>query len=416
MTKPVLEYVFSGCNMMELPPRKHETCDITNKIIENGISKIRYDINKKLPMFEVKLSLLYNAYVEPLRGQAFGDFKYGFDRIFADSGGLQIITRGLQITNEQKTKVYEKQSPANFSMCFDEIPVETCTIKTSRATVADKKFIVKRKSDCARITSLNVKEQIDKLSPYTHNKVVHIIQGNNAQDMIEWADISFKNFDSEKIGGLAMAGTCIGNGAKETIEMLCAYKKISEKYNFSKQLHLLGVGSLERLKPVLNLLQSGYIDKTTIVSFDSSSASMSLMMGRLVDINGVTIEVKKGVLLENHINDFIDFFYDIISTHIQVTKKEIFVSLYDNIESLVECAQANDLNKSLVPLLVAFNLIGFFKNINDYVDTIDNSPIGLLRNVETDDDMNEYNRQYGYLINSKRIYREENFTLDEFFQ
>lgn len=420
MTKPTLEYVFSGCGMMKLQPNSQsgsaETQLITRKIVTKGIQRIKNKCNNMLvDHFSVNVSCLYNAYIEKDWGEHFHtNDKFGFDNVYADSGGLQVVTRGMKISDDLKKEVYKKQEPANFSMCFDEIPVTTSMSGVHRAGIEGKMFMVKNIEACATKTATNVKEQIEALKHVKDNKVMYIIQGNSVQDMIKWADYSFVHFNTKNIGGLAMANTCMGFGTKETLDVIKSYKHIVEKYTINNQIHLLGVGSLERMKPVLNLMKSGYIDNKTIVSFDSSSCSMSLMMGRLINTNGKNIVVKKDSTFENHVNNFVNFFHDIFLEHYPtLTKEQVIDSIVANSSSLTELYNSHNLNKAVLPLLIAYNLVGFFQSVKDYMDNKDTTPIGLLRNVRTHSDMEDFERNFGYMLNSQRVFRVEHTAMED---
>ena len=73
-------------------------------------------INTTYPLFDLSISALYNAYVEPHLGEHHVEHhKDTFDGIYADSGGLQVITCGAQLTEELKTEVYKKQDMSDFA-------------------------------------------------------------------------------------------------------------------------------------------------------------------------------------------------------------------------------------------------------------------------------------------------------------
>ena len=93
--------------------------DETNsQIINMLIDKLVTDVHSH------KFSMLYNGHTESSFGDRFTAYKDHVHEIHADSGGLQIVTQGMTITDELKDKVYENQAEwADVGMCFDEIPV-----------------------------------------------------------------------------------------------------------------------------------------------------------------------------------------------------------------------------------------------------------------------------------------------------
>lgn len=69
---------------------------------------------------------LFNGYVEAGEGEILSKIisPSSVSSVHADSGGLQVISRGFQITEEMKRSVYEVQAKySNVAMSFDEIPV-----------------------------------------------------------------------------------------------------------------------------------------------------------------------------------------------------------------------------------------------------------------------------------------------------
>src|SRR5574343_1651308 len=104
---PKLEYVASGCNYTRLPnPGAYELPDNLRFIeaVFRGLQSIDGKDNHKF-------SLLYNAYTEKHFGVAFKKFyREWLHTIHADSGGLQMVTRGLTPTAQLKSEVYELQA------------------------------------------------------------------------------------------------------------------------------------------------------------------------------------------------------------------------------------------------------------------------------------------------------------------
>lgn len=67
--------------------------------------------------------------------------------------------------------------------------------------------------------------------------------------------------------------------------MILAYHKICLKYDrkyIKNHIHLLGMGSIDRLIPYIYLTKSGFIQNDVKISFDSTTFSMSYIMGRFL--------------------------------------------------------------------------------------------------------------------------------------
>ena len=112
----ILEYVVSGTSYMRLSNPAICRDETNTEIVNMLINKLVQD------QFSHKFSMLYNGHTESSFGERFKP--YNPYQVHADSGGLQMITLGLDITDELKDKVYENQAKyADVGMCFDEIPV-----------------------------------------------------------------------------------------------------------------------------------------------------------------------------------------------------------------------------------------------------------------------------------------------------
>ena len=116
--KHILDYVVSGTSYMRLSNPNIAFDDTNTGIVSMLIKKLVQD------QFSHKFSLLYNAHTEHSFGERFKPYHDAAHSVHADSGGLQIVTQGMTITDELKEKVYRNQANgADVGMCFDEIPV-----------------------------------------------------------------------------------------------------------------------------------------------------------------------------------------------------------------------------------------------------------------------------------------------------
>jgi len=295
MTEKVkIDYVFSGTGMLKLiPPKRHCSAKyraMRLSTIKEGVTLINKNLNERLTVMDVGMSILFNAYTESRWGNFYRTSdKISFDKLYADSGGLQVVTRGKQLTDLMKDEIYKAQDEGDVAFCFDEIPLEkmcehTDLAGSNRAVISSKIFNTKRFDECARKTAENVKYQLSQLS---RARISYIIQGNTYEDMIRWFDIAYEVLgdDIEKLHGIALADTCMGNGELETCDMLYAGAHIFKTYtNLPKNLHLLGVGSGRRMLPAIILCRNGFMGDV-ILSSDSSTQSMHYMMGKSISFD-----------------------------------------------------------------------------------------------------------------------------------
>jgi hypothetical protein len=328
------EFVFSAPAFLRLMPTTYEKENpeefkLVVDTIRQGLIMLRNTVGATDLPAPMKISLLYNAFTEDHFEPWLTQYDFGFEKLYADSGGLQVVTLGKMVTEELKQQVYRTQSTSNFAMCFDEIPCSNDVLdagvdgdsnferdwaprndgdpdnkktdvntKSHRSRVSSKCYYPDRAEACAIKTALNIRQQIESLvSMGSETKVLYIIQGNNTLDMVEWFRQGVQQLDAwhwDHIGGLALADTCIGNSPQQTVTMLEAYHIIRKQFGneYTKdRIHLLGVGSVRRLLPVIQMHRGGFIPDELTVSFDSTSLSLCYVMGHfhhhsgLVDYN-----------------------------------------------------------------------------------------------------------------------------------
>jgi hypothetical protein len=434
-----LDYIFSAPGYCRIIPsgvmdNQRNLFPLAGPIIADGVKAIQKDIKNMAGHHEYSLGLLFNAYKEKGFVKPILDYDtFGFSSLYADSGGLQIVTAGSSVTPEIKRSIYQTQSVADFAMCFDEIPCRTIegVQNTHRSRTSDKEFFPEQKKECAEKTAINIKEQIEYLDKIeAKSKVHYIIQGNTVSDMVEWFDDGFKFLDKShhtRIGGLSMADTCMGNGQLESIDMLVSYHILMKKYGrevIKNHLHLLGVGSVSRLVPLLYMIESGFLPDDILYSFDSSTFSMGYVGGIFRHEDGGIIrsdsQVEMKIILENvfdyfnervfsKINDNID--KDTLIEHLMVNIRSTSESINDISEELYPYARA------MVPLTNVYSILSFVKKTKEYVDEmkLDNSPIGMLQYVHDLKDYSVWKREYSKFVKSKRIFRRQSSNIDSFF-
>ena len=413
------DYVVSGTGMLRLNSKKlfHEQPEfIKNKNAVNnaGILYLKEYINTTYPLFDLSISALYNAYVEPHLGEHHVEHhKDTFDGIYADSGGLQVITCGAQLTEELKTEVYKKQDMSDFSFCFDEIPVDRL-----HPTSGDIKYrvfnpsIAKQK---AQETARNVKVQIETLQ---HSKVMYIVQGNTIDDMVKWMDDGIEVLGVEnlhKLGGIAVSIACMGNGELESIDCVVACKIILDKYpQITKRLHLLGFGASRKLLPAFVLMNSGFL-KDVILTADSTSQSMAFMMGHAKSIKKPNTRNKE-LIHKNSYREFFTTFEDFYRRYVpDLCIEELVQLMYDNNRSIgsVEEELYNDpthkyysICASIVPLYGLWNIVPMIDSSCKMIDELyHNVYYGLLFNVKTVEEYNQWRSANYSKIRNNRVRR-----------
>jgi hypothetical protein len=249
----------------------------TLEMIKDLISKTVHNKNNH------QFSLLYNGFTERNFGKKLQKFRPVIKNIHADSGGLQIVTRGLSNTPETRNKVYENQGAwADIGMAFDEIP-----IKSTNASGVSSKIDTKRRyvdmdnfETYARQTGKNVKDQIMKFDSLGSNcRPFIILQGSGADTYKRWGEYLLDEVPAElhhRIGGVAMGSAALGMGPLEDVKRAFYVNSVPLARPF--HLHVLGVGALKRILPYLLFSQTGLYDGIDI-SYDSTTHSMSLDNG-----------------------------------------------------------------------------------------------------------------------------------------
>ena len=422
-----LNYVFSAPAMLRLQPSvwARENPDDWFKVRAAIVSSLDV-IRKKTSAItkeHVDISLLFNAFTEDNIGKYINEMdRYGFDTLYADSGGLQMVTTNRKITPELKREIYEVQKLANFGFCFDEIPlglkegVDPNTAK-HRSQTSSKLFKQDDFDACIASTAQNIKAQTEAFIG-TETKAFYILQGNSAEEMYRWFEGGVSVLEKEHFGqlqGLAPADTCMGNGEMESVEMLAACHRLRKDFGEERvgnHIHFLGVGSPSRILPALFLSQGGYLDKDAYVSFDSSTASMSLIMGNLTSASGR--RVRRGIReTVGFMMEFYDDMHAVIAEFCgEVTREAYYehvMTHYKSIADLINNSTGvlNIFMRAAVTIMPLWQVTGFFQQTMDTVNSPGKqfSALGFLREVRTDDDLNAWRRQFSRYLKSSKIDR-----------
>ncbi len=454
MKKLELEYVISAVAQGMFPNNKKLDAQAQDQIrigLQSIVEVVRADVKKNCKHYTPQLSMLFNAYTED---QYIDYFKYlenmHMENVYADSGGLQIVTTGKEKTEELKQGVYEIQAYADYAMCFDEIPLtrkegqEHKRTRNERSNTGNKLYHHSRLIASGNETGKNIKAQIETFKRLkTDTKVVPIVQGNSAEDMVVFFDeISrlLKGDDWDHVSGLAVADTCIGNGELESIEMLRAAHKIADYChpNVAKHLHILGVGSIMRMRPIIYLQRSKYLDSYKKISYDSSSHTSTFTYG-LLKVNGTCKPLggHRNKKVEEHFKNV----YRLFSAYLEWMK----VSEWQFLEIILGPKQANRTHETtldtwthaaikeraltgkmgylniqdpetvitIAHLAKAFHTLYQIHNFMICLDGIwkdkfRGDPMTNLLKVKNDDDMDRWMKVMKTEIRSKRIERNSN--------
>jgi hypothetical protein len=306
-------------------------------------------------------------------------------------------------------------------MCFDEIPTISIGSGTAgRASTGDKLYQPERADACAIKTANNIKEQCEVLK-YSKSKVFYIVQGNNVDDMISWFNQgSTVMSDYSKIGGLALADTCMGNGTLESIEMIVAYNAIRSKFGadvVKNHIHLLGVGSVSRLLPFI-YSKGSMLPEDLTVSFDSTSFSMTYMMGKFKNIDNSNVERYQ---YKPYFNTILDYIIDQINIEYDDFDRDEFIEhIINSIMSTSDTIHKSrwpDAAQAFITITLLYQLHSFIYSLNKSIKKMktDNSALGRFKLCNDYSSYMEWKSQFAQFIDSKRIRRDTATSLDEFF-
>ena len=281
-----LEYVVSGTSYMRLS-NPGIAFDSTNTSIVNML------LDKLCNDFSHKISLLYNAHTEHAFGERFVAYKDNVHEIHADSGGLQMVTLGLDITDDLKEKVYRNQAKwADVGMCFDEIPVILTSDRSERNDTKNRFFDYENYEELARKTGRNLKRQLEIFDEEESScKPYVILQGNGVDTYLRWYECLMEEIPQEwhnRLGGIAMGAAALGTGPLEDVKRAFIASEIAKHWPAEKMhLHVLGIGSIRRMIPYLVFVQNGLYDNVDI-SYDSTTHSRAVETGLFYQGEGTT--------------------------------------------------------------------------------------------------------------------------------
>lgn len=425
------EYVSSGLAYLRVTTNRHSG-DAMQKIMDKAF--IQHP--------DFYLSGLFNAYAE--KGVTAVLDRFNFHEIHVDSGGLQMVLQNKQITPEFKREIYHTQGKwGTIAMCFDEIPLYVRELikaesSSNRTRTDNKLYLPELAKEKAEHTGRNVNEQLRVLKDMGSKcKVMMIAQGNKAEDFAQFIETQYAQIDPELrpgIKGIALADTCIGNGVMESIEMLHGLKLMNIPKEYKTHVHLLGVGSLTRMMPVIELVRSGFLDSDLHVSLDSTSHTSAYVMGKLIDDDGRMYSLGTGPS-EDNIRLFTDIYNMYFKEFYGEERRDDYIRfMTTNLRGSTHIHQKDDLGDmaylsySFAPLTY---ITRFMLAMNDCRKSFDNyhkylknkeKLIGImfqLSKVKNLEDMDNFKNNLGQYVESKRIPRkssngEKQVTMDDF--
>lgn len=363
-------------------------------------------------------SFLFNAHTEKTLGERiYESYNKDLVNIYSDSGGLQIITQGLEISEEMKNEVYTTQgSYSNCAMSFDEIPVVELQKTSLRMDHNSRFFDSDNYKEKARLSGINLNNQINKFKEMgSECKPLMILQGNDYETFVKWTDILYNEVSDDNkslIGGIAMGSPAIGFGVLEDIQKIFYYTEISKKYpELPKHLHILGVGSVSRLIPLISFMKNGLL-KDTHISYDSTTASHALFKGQVfldkMTYIGSTRNPKWDLVYEEVKKEFpffdmsIEEFYNFLSS--------------PNIEGLnkiYDLERSKEIQTKTKSAIFSLSVINFIRLVTDtiykedvFLSQIDPKMYNAITNlckISSPKEYFEWERINSKYINSKKV-------------
>jgi len=324
----ILDYIASGfCASFRLgTPHK----DFEQGICRNMVPSSQY-LKDKLGG-KVNISGLFNAYTEEMFAnrvdESGTDFKKLFpDGIYADSGGLQVLTRGKTISEAMKQKIYNIQTKySDYAMSFDEMPF--------KMVGGQRIYLPNIVSDCGIRAGENLQGQIEYFENInSKTKIFPIIQGLGLDDMSTYT-LNMLNVLNEKqlnsLECLAVGG--IGSEFELLERSINIFKINGIPPKIRSHFHVLGVTGFRKLMPILIGVRNGLLPGIKKFSFDSTTMSKSFLLGNIYQSLS---EIKSGVsnrslgkVRDNFVDDYYQQMWDFW--------KDIPNNIFDDVEDLIQ--------------------------------------------------------------------------------
>ncbi len=323
-----LEYAGSGfCASFRLgTPFK----DFEKGIVKNMIPASQY-LKDKLGG-HVEISGLFNAFTEEMFATRVDETGYDFqdlfpDGMYADSGGLQVLTQGKLIDEAMKKKIYSIQAKyANFAMSFDEMPF--------RMVDGQKVYLPDRVGICGTQAGENLKEQIEFFDSIdAKTKIFPIVQGLGLKDMSTYTLNMLNVLNKKQLGKLECLAV---GGIQSEFELLersvNIYKINGIPPKVRNHFHILGVTGFRKLMPVMIGARNGLMPGIKKLSFDSTTFTKSYLLGNiqpsLADIKADKQKRSLGKVRDAFVEDYYQQMWDFW--------KDIPENVFDSVEDMIE--------------------------------------------------------------------------------
>lgn len=217
----------------------------------------------------------------------------------ADSGGLQVVTRGLGDDAETKLNVYKNQlDECDYAMSFDKMPIKlrddaSGLIKMNHST---KIFVRELIYPAGRESGFNIKTQIETfIESNTKTKIMIILQGYELEEYNEYARGVFSVFNEmpkslrekyyKHIAGISLGTTAVISYFN-MLDMFCRapvdLSNVPER--FCNMIHILALGGMSKLG-VIFALNDDFFGKDVHYTFDSTSMVSAPTFGKYTEIS-----------------------------------------------------------------------------------------------------------------------------------
>lgn len=408
-------------------------CGLDNKaIFENKetLDKINSMFGFVQNRYNHKVSLLFNAFTEKGHGPKFKNYTNLYN-VHSDSGGLQCVTLGKTIDAKMKGLIYKVQAQySDVAMSLDVMPVSVDE-RSTKLDTGSRKFDSIKFEEMSRQSGKNLHEQINFfLEEKTTAKPLVILHGND----IDWyqrnLDFILDEIPQSKwkyIDGISCGSGAMGFGDLENIERAAVMAFIDAPEHLKNKYHVLGVGSLGRMLPIVSLLRNGAFNDNVHISYDSSSLTMSFTLGFY---HTATHWCKKK-LSQQYDDTFMEMYADVSE------KSKIYWDLDIQMHDLYEmlCLKKGESDRKQNPYCYVNNaavLLNSVMNFNWYLnrlttdDDVYNSYIAKdkqshnlksLNGVNSKSDFLNWKKHYGKYFKSQRVVDNANdhHTLEDFF-
>jgi hypothetical protein len=389
------------------------------------------------------VSALFNAYTEKDMGEVLKSKFSSFHNLMADSGGLQMMTLGHgKISDAAKEKIYDIQArDSSIAMIFDEIPTVSyhdqkkikeagLKVKAELKNNNSRYFDPDLFKDCAKETARNILNQIkhfDKVGSET--KIICVLQGNDTSWYQKWLDVVLKNIPRERwerLGGIAFGSPAYGSGVLEDVEKYFFISKIEAPKHLQQHFHLLGVGSIKRMYPLVPMRNSGIIPESTLISYDSTKHTGGLSRGDIqMEENCVRVYRDTKQNLEQAERKIQEFATNVIGHEIENMKfvhDVLLWTLSDVVKMHGDTSETRHkiiVTKFLFLMTSIYNFISTFERCHKdekyFAEVCDFESVLALKSVKTWDDFNKWKNFAKYELTSSKVGVKPTVTMEDFF-